>query len=112
MKVYQAKVKDLKTRYVISGDPQSQKVVLILHGWGSSLDSWKDFIQLPENNFACFIFFEFPGFGLTQEPANAWFLEDFVDFTNAFQDLKKLFDRGVSRRLCTELIHSLIRVLH
>ncbi len=87
MKVYQAKVKDLKTRYVISGDPQSQKVVLILHGWGSSLDSWKDFIQLPENNFACFIFFEFPGFGLTQEPTKAWFLEDFVNFTKSFQDL-------------------------
>ena len=89
MKVFQAKVKNLKTRYVICGDHKSDKVVLVLHGWGSSLDSWREFLQLPENNFACFIFFEFPGFGLTQEPEAAWHLEDFVDYTNEFQKYVK-----------------------
>lgn len=87
MKVYQGKVKNLKTRYVISGDTKSEKVVLILHGWGSSLESWREFLELPENNFACFIFFEFPGFGLTESPKEAWHLEDFVDFTVEFQSL-------------------------
>jgi len=86
MKVYQGKVKNLKTRYVICGDTNSDKVVLVLHGWGSSLDSWREFLDLPENNFACFVFFEFPGFGLTQEPPTAWHLEDFVEFTNQFQE--------------------------
>ncbi len=86
MKVYQTKIQGLKTRYVLAGNTNSDKVVLILHGWGSSLDSWEPFLELVSNNFACFIFFEFPGFGCTQEPAEAWHLEDFVGFTESFLD--------------------------
>lgn len=84
MKVFQAKINNISTRYCLSGDLNSEKVVMILHGWGSSLDSWTPFLELPTNNFACFVFFEFPGFGCTKKPPKAWFLEDFVDFTRDF----------------------------
>lgn len=101
MKVFQTKIQGLETRYVIAGNPDAKQVVLILHGWGSSLNSWEPFLELPSNNFACFIFFEFPGFGCTQAPKDVWELEDFVGFTDSFIEfIQKKHSKSPSHLIC------------
>ena len=54
--------------------------VLLLHGWGCSLDIWKT-IQagLEKNHRVTSI--DFPGFGQSQEPAEVWGVEQYTRCT-------------------------------
>ncbi len=62
--------------------------VLVLHGWGGSSDSWKDFCELAiksEPNFS-FIIPDLPGFGQTTEPNNkdGWGVSDYLIWVKDF----------------------------
>ncbi|MBT6143140.1 alpha/beta hydrolase [bacterium] len=103
MKVFKANIDNIQTRYCLSGNPNSPKTILILHGWGSSLDSWRSLLQMADTRASDFnfVFFEFPGFGLTQKPPKAWQLGDFVDFSSKFLEyLQKKHSLKPSYILC------------
>jgi pimeloyl-ACP methyl ester carboxylesterase len=58
-------------------------ILLILHGWGSSLESYKQLIPLLTDKFRV-IMPELPGFGESTEPKEAWSLDEYVNFIKSF----------------------------
>ncbi len=73
-------VQDLLTGYSRFG---KGKQVLILHGWGDSSASWKDFAQKLAASYEV-ILVDLPGFGETQTPSSAWNLTDYANFVQTF----------------------------
>ncbi len=74
-------VRGLKTEYERRGEG---KPLLILHGWGSSIQA-----MAPVANCAVGLGYEaislaFAGFGGTEEPKNAWTVRDYAEFTREF----------------------------
>jgi pimeloyl-ACP methyl ester carboxylesterase len=69
---------------------QGPKQLLVLHGWGSSIKSWKPLLkQIPEQEFTSY-FLELPGFGESKEPNKGWSVSDYLAFVKQFlhsQDL-------------------------
>ncbi len=70
----------IKVNYTDAGEGQC---VLLLHGWGSSnkaysfiINSFKDKVRL--------VALDFPGFGDSDMPPEAWDVSDYVDFTVKF----------------------------
>ncbi len=71
----------LKTEYGRRGEG---KPILILHGWGSSIQAME-----PVANCVAALGYEavsvaFPGFGGTEEPREPWGVKDYARFTRAF----------------------------
>jgi len=59
-------------------------VFLILHGWGSKSDKWKEVIsQIADNGFKV-IAPDLPGFGKSDQPQKAWGVEEYADFVEQF----------------------------
>lgn len=59
--------------------------ILILHGWGTSLESFRHVIDsLSETNTVYAI--DFPGFGMSDEPDLPWDVKDYAMFTKKFID--------------------------
>lgn len=53
------------------------KQLLIVHGWGVSSDSWKNFEQhFPEEEYSLFLP-DMPGFGQSSPPSFPWTLEEY-----------------------------------
>lgn len=74
-------VRGLKTEYERRGEG---KPLLILHGWGSSIQA-----MAPVANCAVKLGYEaislaFAGFGDSEEPKCAWTVRDYADFTREF----------------------------
>lgn len=66
-------------------DEGSGPVILLLHGWGSSLDAWR----MIKNEFAGkfrVVALDFPGFGGSDMPPCAWSVEDYAAFTLRFMN--------------------------
>jgi pimeloyl-ACP methyl ester carboxylesterase len=58
--------------------------ILILHGWGSSIDAWITVSQrLKEHGFGVTAV-DLPGFGETDPPPSAWSVQAYADFVLAF----------------------------
>ncbi len=72
--------KDLNICYnrVGSGSP-----VLLLHGWGTSGESFAPLIEGLKHTHDV-IYLDFPGFGNSDEPKTPYSLGDYTDFTEAF----------------------------
>ncbi len=88
-------INDLKTHYKVTGEGP---VILILHGWNGSSDSWRKIIEILEIKFKV-VCPDFPGFGKTKPPKIPWNLDDFVDWLKEFTeklDLKNFFLLGHS----------------
>jgi len=74
-------VMDLKISY---SDVGNGKDILILHGWGSSSNSWVE----VQNNLSAkgfrVIVPDLPGFGASEEPRDPWGLKDYSGFVQEF----------------------------
>lgn len=70
-------IQGIDLRYRISGKGQ---VLLLLHGWGSSIDSF-DVLFRSLSSFFTLVAFDFPGHGSSALPPTAWSVADFTDLT-------------------------------
>jgi pimeloyl-ACP methyl ester carboxylesterase len=61
------------------------KVVVILQGWGTSLDLY-DSVANSINSHYKVIQLDFPGFGQSDEPREPWNADDYADFVLKFLD--------------------------
>lgn len=66
--------------YSVSGDGRD---VLLLHGWGASLNSFAFVQQALEKDFRVFSL-DFPGFGQSGEPPVPWGVEEYAGFVKKF----------------------------
>ena len=91
-------VGSLRVRYLETAGVDSIPLV-ILHGWGSSINSWTNVaLSLEKNGVKVFIP-DLPGFGETPEPPCPWGLSDYMEFVRAFVqsiDIQKFFLAGHS----------------
>ncbi|MEA3292985.1 MAG: alpha/beta hydrolase, partial [Patescibacteria group bacterium] len=74
-------INGLKINYKIAGEGQ---LILILHGWGGSSDSWVEVIKILSNQGYKIICPDLPGFGKTQKPNYSWELGDYRNFVKKF----------------------------
>lgn len=89
-------INGLETNYKFAG---IGPVILILHGWGSSSDSWIRVQEILVSKGYKVIIPDFPGFGKSKTPLNAWGVDDYVNWLNSFllsQKLEKFFLIGHS----------------
>ncbi len=73
-------IKGLDINYKISGEGSP---FLILHGWGSSSQKWIKVINLLSFKFQVIVP-DLPGFGKSEEPKEAWQMDDFKEFLDEF----------------------------
>ena len=73
------KISDINVNYFAEGSPDSETALVMLHGWGSNIELFKNcaapisakyFVTAPD----------MPGFGGTPEPPAAWNVDDYTDF--------------------------------
>jgi len=81
-------VRGIRVRYASVG---RGKPLLLLHGWGSSLDAFADLTQ-DLGRFFRVTAFDFPGHGSSDLPATTWTVDDFVELT-----LELMADLGIAR---------------
>ena len=74
-----------KMHYEVVGS--GDRTLLLLHGWGGSTENWIPVVRDFQKHFRV-VNVDFPGFGLSPEPENAWSVTEYA-------------------RLTLELIHSL-----
>jgi pimeloyl-ACP methyl ester carboxylesterase len=74
-------------------DPVPQKgVVLILHGWGGSSDSWTEIIKsLAEQGYKV-VAIDFPGFGKSLTPPKPWTINDYTNLVFDFTEKLEIKD--------------------
>lgn len=72
-------VNNLVTNYEDTG---SGKVLLLLHGWGDSLNTFDSLI--PYLSRFRIIRLDLPGFGQTDNPPKPWSIDDYIAFVSAF----------------------------
>jgi pimeloyl-ACP methyl ester carboxylesterase len=72
-------VDDLLTRYNLSG---KGKLVLLLHGWGDSIQSFKNMQTSLAKKYQV-LAPDLPGFGGTQAPKGVWDLDNYADFLHS-----------------------------
>ena len=68
------------------------ELVLLLHGWGSNITLFENMTAILERKYKV-IAMDMPGFGESDEPAEPWCVDDYVDFVLEFlkgYDFKKI----------------------
>lgn len=80
-----AVINGLSTNYITAGQGEP---VLLLHGWGSSIEPYRQLIDLLSKKYFV-IALDMPGFGKTEEPKTPFGVDEYVDFV---LDFLKLFD--------------------
>lgn len=78
-----ALIHEIDTHYLTAGQGQP---VLLLHGWGSSVEPYRQTIDLLSQNYFV-IALDLPGFGKTAEPKRPYSVDDYVDFVLEFLKL-------------------------
>lgn len=81
-------VDGLRIHYTDSGEGSP---VLLLHGWGSSVDAWRGIIGQFSGSFRM-VAVDFPGFGGSDLPPEPWDVERYVRFTLRFMEAVGLKD--------------------
>ncbi|MCL4562761.1 MAG: alpha/beta hydrolase [Chloroflexi bacterium] len=77
-------VERLKTYYEAVGEGRQ---VVLLHGWGTDSSSLRPVLKaLKENLPARVIALDFPGFGYSQPPGEAWDVSSYTRFLSCFLD--------------------------
>ena len=71
----------LKTEYERRGEGRP---ILILHGWGSSIQAMAPVAYCVAARGYEAVPLAFPGFGVTEEPKEAWGVADYAHITKAF----------------------------
>lgn len=83
-------VDGLLVNYVRSG---SGKTVILIHGWGSTLNDLSGLFKELTNDFDV-ISIDLPGFGASQSPKSTWGLAEYASFLNKFRkklDVKRVY---------------------
>ena len=70
-------INDIKVNYKTTGEGND---VLLLHGWGCSLEIWKTLQSQLETKFRV-TSIDFPGFGKSDEPKEVWGVEEYTQCT-------------------------------
>ncbi|MBQ1883980.1 MAG: alpha/beta hydrolase [Bacteroidales bacterium] len=70
-------INDIKVNYKTTGEGQD---VLLLHGWGCSLEIWKTLQSQLEQKYRV-TSIDFPGFGKSDEPKTVWGVEEYTQCT-------------------------------
>ena len=78
-----------EVNYKIAGQGQT---ILILHGWGSSSDSWLKVQNALVRQGMQVYSIDLPGFGKTHPPEIVWGVKEYADFIKSFVDTVKLFN--------------------
>ena len=73
-------VKGLNIHYTIAG---SGPAVLVLEGWGTNTDVYAPVSRILSDGYTVYTL-DFPGFGKSQEPPEAWDVGAYADFTAEF----------------------------
>lgn len=79
------------TNYEVLGS-KNQKTVLILHGWGQSIENWKTIAQKIANRYRVYLL-DLPGFGSSSQSDHTFGLEEYTKYVNDFiknENLKEL----------------------
>jgi len=71
---------ELGIHYEIQGEGPS---LLILHGWGSSTESWQEIKQELSSNFKVIVL-DLPGFGKSETPEQPWTVQNYLNFLERF----------------------------
>ena len=79
-------INGIETNYVTAGQGEA---VLLLHGWGSSLEPYRQLIDLLSKKYFV-IALDMPGFGKTAEPERPYHVDDYVDFVLEFLKMFRL----------------------
>jgi len=70
-------IDDITVNYKTAGEGQA---VFVLHGWGSSSDSWTEVQMILADKGYRVIIPDLPGFGKTAAPSIVWGVEEYADF--------------------------------
>ena len=81
------KINNIEINYVKEGN--SEKAILLLHGWGSNLELFRGIINNLSKTYTVYAL-DMPGFGKTTEPKNPWKVDDYVDFVIKFIEKMKI----------------------
>jgi pimeloyl-ACP methyl ester carboxylesterase len=86
MKYQKIAIGDIETNYVDIG-PRDSIPILILHGWGSSIQSWIEVLEELEKAEKRVLMLDLPGFGKSQEPKEPWDVDDYIAHIDALLNL-------------------------
>lgn len=78
-------IKDIDVNYIQYG--KGKEDILLLHGWGQNIEMMRPIGDRLEEKYRITIL-DFPGFGESDEPKEAWCIDDYVEVVE--QLLKKL----------------------
>lgn len=67
----------------------SKKVILLIHGWGDSHETFKALQESLGDTFTT-VSFDLPGFGVAQAPSEVWGLDEYAQFTKHFLEKNNL----------------------
>jgi len=70
----------VRLHYKVTGEGRN---VIVLHGWGCSIETVRSICQLLENDFRVYAL-DFPGFGKSSEPSSVWGSEEYTAIVEAF----------------------------
>ncbi|HEX9721966.1 MAG TPA: alpha/beta hydrolase [Candidatus Paceibacterota bacterium] len=74
-------IDDISINYKIAGIGQ---LILILHGWGSSVERWAKVQDMLGAKGHRVIVLDLPGFGKTPAPGAVWGVQEYAEFVNRF----------------------------
>lgn len=81
------KINNIEVNYIKEGN--SDKSILLLHGWGANIDLFRGIINHLADRYTVYAI-DMPGFGKTSEPKTAWSVDDYVDFVIKFIEKMKI----------------------
>ena len=73
------KIDGYNINYKITGPDNARGTIVMLQGWGTSLDLY-DFVAGSVNDEYRFVQFDFPGFGGSDEPREPWNVQAYTEF--------------------------------
>jgi len=78
----QTVIKDILANYEVLGS-NNQRAILILHGWGHSLENWKVVAEKLAKEYKV-ILLDLPGFGSSSVPIVTFGTQEYSEFINEF----------------------------
>lgn len=77
------KINGIDVNYFLLGDKNSDEAVVMLHGWGSSIELFRNTAEFISEKY-CVAAPDMPGFGETPEPPSQWNVDAYTDFVIDF----------------------------
>ena len=100
-------ISDLDINYKISGPEKAAHTLVVLQGWGTSMEIY-DSVAAAVNDKYRVVQFDLPGFGASDEPKEPWNVDAYADFFCSFMEelgIKKavLFGHSYGGRIIIKL---------